>query len=115
MFLVITGLSSLNKLHIADSSLLISSLVIGSIFAIVPLGVTALFAKYILKYDNSAVLASALAGARSANPAFAAILDKSGASCLAVPFSVTYAISNVCLTLLGPFAVYFLKVFAGSI
>ncbi len=115
LFLVITGLSALDNLHMADGRLLLSALAVGAVFAIVPLTLTALFAKYVLKYDNSAVLASSLAGARSANPAFAAILEKSGASCLAVPFSVTYAVSNVSLTLLGPLTIYLFQLFNGSL
>ena len=35
-----------------------------------------LFARYVLRYDNVAVMAGALSGSRSANPAFGAILDK---------------------------------------
>jgi len=51
------------------------------------------------------VMAGALSGSRSANPAFGAILDKAGNSIPTVPFAITYALANVFLTLLGPLIV----------
>jgi putative transport protein len=74
---------------------------------IVPLLITLLVGRYVLRYDNLAVFAGALSGARSANPAFGEILDKAGNSIPTVPFAVTYALANVFLTLLGPLVVAF--------
>lgn len=64
-----------------------------------------LFARYVLRYDNVAVMASALTGSRSANPTFGGVLDKAGNSIPTVPFAITYALANVFLTLLGPLIV----------
>ena len=78
---------------------------IGVVVTIVPLILSMFFARFVLRYDNVAILAGALSGARSANPAFGGVLDKAGNSIPTVPFAITYALANVFLTLLGPFVV----------
>ncbi|MBK0063828.1 MULTISPECIES: aspartate-alanine antiporter [unclassified Acinetobacter] len=83
----------------------LSLFLIGVVVTIVPLILTMLFGRYILKYNNVAVFAGALSGARSANPAFGEVLDKAGNSIPTVPFAITYALANVFLTLLGPLIV----------
>lgn len=82
-----------------------SLFLLGVIVTLLPLLLSMLFARYILKYNNVAVFAGALAGARSANPAFGAVLDKAGNSIPTVAFAITYALANVFLTLLGPIIV----------
>ncbi|VVE14639.1 transporter [Pandoraea capi] len=83
----------------------LSIFVAGVIVTIVPLLLTYLFGRYVLRYDNVAILAGALSGSRSANPAFGEILDKAESNVPTVPFAITYAIANVLLTLLGPLVV----------
>ncbi len=83
----------------------VSLFLIGVVVTIVPLIITMLFGRYVLRYDNTAILAGALAGSRSANPAFGEVLDKAGNSIPTVPFAITYALANVFLTLLGPLVV----------
>ncbi|HDV0594728.1 TPA: aspartate-alanine antiporter, partial [Acinetobacter baumannii] len=83
----------------------LSLFMIGVVVTLVPLLLSMLFARYVLRYDNVAVMAGALSGSRSANPAFGAILDKAGNSIPTVPFAITYALANVFLTLLGPLIV----------
>lgn len=78
---------------------------VGVIVTIVPMLLTMLFGRYILRYDNTAIFAGALSGSRSANPAFGEILDKAENSIPTVPFAITYALANVFLTLLGPLVV----------
>lgn len=85
----------------------ISIFLIGVAVTVIPLLITLLFGRYVLRYDNVAILAGALSGSRSANPAFGEILDKAGNSVPTVPFAVTYALANVFLTLLGPLVVAF--------
>lgn len=80
---------------------------IGVVVTILPLVVTMFFGRFALRYDNVAVLAGALSGSRSANPAFGQVLDAAGNSVPTVPFAVTYALANVFLTLLGPLIVAF--------
>lgn len=79
--------------------------VLGLIVTILPLIITLYIGKYVLKYDNAAILAGALAGSRSANPAFGEVLNKAGNSVPTISFAITYALANVFLTLLGPLVV----------
>ena len=85
----------------------LSLFMIGVVVTLVPLILSMLFGRYVLRYDNTAVFAGALSGARSANPAFGGVLDKAGNSVPTVPFAITYALANVFLTLLGPLVVAF--------
>lgn len=56
----------------------------------------------VLRIRNPIELLAAIAGGRSANPAFAALMEKAGNATPVVPFTVTYAVANVLLTLWGP-------------
>lgn len=106
-FVAVVGLQSgLQAVQtIATSGL--SIFMIGVVVTILPLIITMLFGRYVLKYDNTAVFAGALSGSRSANPAFGEVLDKAGNSIPTTPFAITYALANVFLTLLGPLVVAF--------
>jgi putative transport protein len=83
----------------------ITIFLLGAVVTIVPLVLTMLFGRYVLKYTNAALLAGALTGSRSANPAFGGVLDKAESAVPTVPFAITYALANVLLTLLGPLVV----------
>lgn len=104
-FVAVVGLQSGQQaVHtIAQSGL--SIFLIGVVVTILPLILTMLVGRYVLRYDNVAVLAGALSGSRSANPAFGEILDKAGNAIPTTPFAITYALANVFLTLLGPLVV----------
>jgi putative transport protein len=78
---------------------------LGAIVTILPLVLTMLFGRYVLRYTNAALLAGALTGSRSANPAFGGVLDQAESAVPTVPFAITYALANVLLTLLGPLVV----------
>ncbi|MFK0166495.1 aspartate-alanine antiporter [Rhizobium sp. NPDC090279] len=106
-FVAVVGLQSGQQAvqTIAQSG--ISLFLIGVVVTILPLVITMLFGRYVLRYDNTAVFAGALSGSRSANPAFGEILDKAGNSVPTTPFAITYALANVFLTLLGPLVVAF--------
>ncbi|AMM13204.1 MAG: aspartate-alanine antiporter [Pseudomonadota bacterium] len=78
---------------------------LGVVVTVLPLVLTMIFGRYVLKYNNAALLAGALTGSRSANPAFGALLDKTESAVPTVPFAITYALANVLLTLLGPLLV----------
>ena len=79
----------------------------GTLVTVVPLVITMLVGRYFLHFDNAAVLAGALAGSRSASPAFGEALNRAENSVPTVPFAITYAFANVFLTLLGPLVVFF--------
>jgi len=96
-----SGLQAIQTIKTSGLSLFL----IGVVVTVVPLILSMFFARYILRYDNVAIMAGALAGSRSANPAFGEVLDKAGNSIPTVPFAITYALANVFLTLLGPLIV----------
>jgi len=104
-FVVVVGISSgLQAVQTVESQGL-KILIIGVVVTILPLILTMLFGRYVLRYNNTAIFAGALSGTRSANPAFGEILDKAENSVPTVPFAITYALANVFLTLLGPLVV----------
>ncbi|KQV33300.1 MULTISPECIES: aspartate-alanine antiporter [unclassified Rhizobium] len=106
-FVAIVGLQSGQQAVSTIAQQGISIFLIGVAVTIIPLVITMLVRRYILRYDNVAVFAGALSGSRSANPAFGEVLDKAGNSIPTVPFAITYALANVFLTLLGPLIVAF--------
>ena len=106
-FVAVVGLQSGLQAVSTIASTGLSIFLIGVVVTILPMLITMLVGRYILKYDNVAIFAGALSGSRSANPAFGEILDKAGNSVPTVPFAITYALANVFLTLLGPLVVAF--------
>ncbi|MCB1827878.1 MAG: hypothetical protein KDH94_05555, partial [Coxiellaceae bacterium] len=72
---------------------------------LIPQILTFYISYYFLRIKNPIVLLSTIAGGRSANPGFAALLEKAGNSTPVVPFTATYAIANIWLTLWGPIIV----------
>lgn len=106
-FVAVVGLQSGQQAVATIIQSGVSIFLIGVVVTILPLVVTMIFGRYVLRYDNTAVFAGALSGSRSANPAFGEVLDKAGNSIPTVPFAITYALANVFLTLLGPLVVAF--------
>jgi putative transport protein len=72
---------------------------------LIPQIVTFFFSYYVLGIKNPIEALASVAGGRSANPAFAALLAKAGNATPVVSFTVTYAVANVLLTLWGPLIV----------
>ena len=104
-FVTVVGLSSGLQAVQTVKEHGISLFLIGVVVTILPLVLTMLIGRYVLRYDNTAIFAGALSGSRSANPAFGEVLDKAENSIPTVPFAITYALANVFLTLLGPLVV----------
>lgn len=75
---------------------------IGVAVTLVPQVFTFFFSYYVLRIKNPIEALACVAGGRSANPAFAALLAKAGNATPVVSFTVTYAVANVFLTLWGP-------------
>ncbi|MGI9402102.1 MAG: aspartate-alanine antiporter [Rhizobiaceae bacterium] len=69
---------------------------------IIPQIFTLYFSYYILRIKNPIEALACVVGGRSANPGFAALLNKAGNATPVVAFTVTYAVANVLLTLWGP-------------
>src|SRR6201996_2261461 len=104
-FVAVVGLNSGLQAVVTVKQSGMTIFVAGVLVTLVPLLLTMLFGRYVLRYDNAAILAGALTGSRSANPAFGGVLDKAESAVPTVPFAITYAIANVALTLLGPLVV----------
>ena len=84
-------------------------LYLGIAVTIIPQVLAFLFNYYVLKIKNPVVAMSVVAGSRSANPAFSALLDKTQNATPVAAFTVTYAIANILLTLWGPVIVAVLR------
>jgi putative transport protein len=69
---------------------------------LIPQIITFFFSYYVLRIQNPIEALACVAGGRSANPAFAALLAEAGNATPVVSFTVTYAVANVFLTLWGP-------------
>ncbi|WP_144955519.1 aspartate-alanine antiporter [Pseudomonas oryzihabitans] len=106
-FVAVVGLQSGRQAVETIATQGLSIFLMGVMVCVVPIVITILVGRYVLRYRNLALFAGAVAGARSANPAFGEVLDKAGNSIPTVPFAVTYALANVFLTLLGPLVVAF--------
>lgn len=104
-FVVVVGLSSGLQAVQTVKQQGLTLFLVGVVVTILPLVLTMLIGRYILRYDNTAIFAGALSGSRSANPAFGEVLDKAENAIPTVPFAITYALANVFLTLLGPLIV----------
>lgn len=75
---------------------------LGVAVTLVPMLIVFPFSYYVLRIRNPIEALGCMVGGRSANPGFAALLDKAGNATPVVPFTVTYAVANVFLTLWGP-------------
>ncbi|WP_219212102.1 aspartate-alanine antiporter [Variovorax boronicumulans] len=104
-FVVVVGLQSGLQAVETVRQLGLTIFGVGVVVTIVPMLLTMLFGRYVLRYTNTAIFAGALSGSRSANPAFGEVLDKAENTMPTVPFAITYALANVFLTLLGPLIV----------
>ncbi|WP_421726433.1 aspartate-alanine antiporter [Bauldia sp.] len=69
---------------------------------LIPMLIVLPFSYYVLRIRNPIEALGCMVGGRSANPGFAALLDKAGNATPVVSFTVTYAVANVFLTLWGP-------------
>lgn len=104
-FVAVVGINSGLQAVVTVKESGLTIFLLGVFVTLFPLLLTMLFGRYVLRYDNAALLAGALTGSRSANPAFGAVLDKAASGVPTVPFAITYALANVLLTLLGPLVV----------
>jgi len=77
-------------------------LLLGVGVTLIPQIITFYISYYLLRIKNPIEILGAMVGGRSANPGFAALLEKAGNATPVVSFTVTYAVANVFLTLWGP-------------
>lgn len=102
VFVGIVGITAGPQALVAIQQYGFTLFLLGAAVTIVPQITTFFFSYYVLRIQNPIEALACVAGGRSANPAFAALLSKAGNATPVVSFTVTYAVANVCLTLWGP-------------
>jgi putative transport protein len=102
VFVGIVGISAGPQALVAIEKYGLTLFFLGVGVTLIPQILTFFFSYYALRIRNPIEALACVAGGRSANPAFAALLDKAGNATPVVSFTVTYAVANVFLTLWGP-------------
>jgi putative transport protein len=105
VFVGIVGISAGPQALVAIQKYGLTLFFLGVGITLIPQIVTFFFSYYVLRIQNPIEALACVAGGRSANPAFAALLAKAGNATPVVSFTVTYAVANVFLTLWGPLIV----------
>lgn len=105
VFVGIVGIAAGPQALVAIQEYGLTLLLLGVAVTLIPQIVTFFFSYYVLRIRNPIEALACVAGGRSANPAFAALLQKAGNATPVVSFTVTYAVANVFLTLWGPIIV----------
>ncbi|MEZ8351167.1 aspartate-alanine antiporter [Vibrio splendidus] len=90
-----------------------SLLFLGAAVTIIPQFISFFFSYFVLKIKNPVEALGCVTGGRSANPGFAALMEKTGNATPVFTFTVTYAVANVLLTLWGPIIVGVITLNAG--
>jgi aspartate-alanine antiporter len=102
VFVGIVGISAGPQALAAIEKFGLTLFFLGVAVTLVPQVVTFFFSYFVLRIRNPIEALACVAGGRSANPAFAALLAKADNATPVVSFTVTYAVANVFLTLWGP-------------
>lgn len=102
VFVGIVGIGAGPQALVAIKQYGLTLFFLGVAVTLIPQIITFFFSYYLLGIRNPIEALACVAGGRSANPAFAALLAKAGNATPVVSFTVTYAVANVFLTLWGP-------------
>jgi len=113
VFVGIVGIAAGPQALVAIRQYGFTLLLLGVAVTLIPQIVTFFFSYFVLRIRNPIEALACVAGGRSANPAFAALLSKAGNATPVVSFTVTYAVANVFLTLWGPVIVGIISKNAG--
>ena len=105
VFVGIVGISAGPQALVAIQQYGLTLFFLGVSVTLIPPIIGFFFSYYVLRIQNPIEALACVAGGRSANPAFAALLAKAGNATPVVSFTVTYAVANVFLTLWGPLIV----------
>lgn len=105
VFVALVGINAAPQALEAIKQNGLTLLLLGAGVTILPQIITFFISYYVLRIRNPITAMSAVAGGRSANPAFAALLEKAGNTTPVATFTITYAIANIFLTLWGPVVV----------
>jgi aspartate-alanine antiporter len=113
VFVGVVGITAGPQAMIAIRQHGLTLLFLGVGVTLIPQIITFFFSYFVLRIRNPIEALACVAGGRSANPALAALLDKTGNATPVVAFTVTYAVANVFLTLWGPVIVALITKNAG--
>ncbi|OTP71084.1 aspartate-alanine antiporter [Caballeronia sordidicola] len=113
VFVGIVGIAAGPQALVAIRQYGLTLLLLGVAVTLIPQIITFFFSYFVLRIRNPIEALACVAGGRSANPAFAALLSKAGNATPVVSFTVTYAVANVFLTLWGPVIVGIISKNAG--
>jgi len=102
VFVGVVGITAGPQALVAIRAHGLTLLGLGVAVTLIPQVITFFFSFYVLRIRNPIEALACVAGGRSANPAFAALLERAGNATPVVSFTVTYAVANVFLTLWGP-------------
>jgi putative transport protein len=102
VFVGIVGIAAGPQALVAIQQYGLTLFFLGVAVTLIPQIITFIFSYFVLRIRNPIEALACVAGGRSANPAFAALLAKAGNATPVVSFTVTYAVANVFLTLWGP-------------
>jgi putative transport protein len=105
VFVGIVGISAGPQALVAIEQYGLTLFFLGVGVTLIPQIIAFFFSYYVLRIQNPIEALACVAGGRSANPAFAALLTKAGNATPVASFTVTYAVANVFLTLWGPLIV----------
>lgn len=105
IFVAAVGLDAGAPALIAIKEHGITLLLLGVIVTMVPQIIEFLMNYYVFKIKNPVETLALIAGSRSANPAFATLLDKTKNSTPVPTFTMSYAVANIFLTLWGPIVI----------
>lgn len=102
VFVATVGITAGPQAIIAIKHYGVELFLLGMGVTIIPQVLSFFISYYVLRIKNPIELLATIAGGRSANPGFAALLEKAGNATPVVAFTATYAVANIWLTLWGP-------------
>ncbi|MEM8619587.1 MAG: aspartate-alanine antiporter [Actinomycetota bacterium] len=105
VFVGVVGLNSGEQALQAIQDQGIQLFLMGVGVTIIPMLITFPILYYVYKIKDPIDALASVVGGRSANPGFAALLEKAGNATPVATFTITYALANVVLTVWGPLIV----------
>ncbi|WP_035060740.1 aspartate-alanine antiporter [Andreprevotia chitinilytica] len=105
MFIACVGLSSGPQASVLIKKYGFALPLTGVLIALIPATLSLLVGRYLLKLE-APVLLGAIAGQQCSTPALSAVVNTAGNATPLLGYTITYAISNVVLPLMGPLIVF---------
>ncbi len=102
VFVAVVGLNAGQPALQAIQQYGVTLLLLGVVVTMLPMIIQIVINYKLFKIQNPIEALGVLTGSKSANPGFAALLEKAGNSTATATFTMTYAVANIFLTLWGP-------------